>query len=208
MPQHLCASIPAAVSDEAASFTVLSAIGLQGMRLAKPTLGETFVVSGLGLIGLLTAQLLRLRDAACWGLIPILLSVLWRNSWVLASQPLLRRRSGGLVPGTHQWHRRGWSVDHCRHLLESAGACSCPGLPPAWSHRAGGRHRSGAAPRSLLQKELSFQVSCSYGPGRYDQAYEQQGHDYPIGFVRWTEQRNFQAVLHALASTGRCAQNR
>ena len=50
----------------------------------------------------------------------------------------------------------------------------------------------------FYKKELSFQVSCSYGPGRYDPAYEQQGHDYPIGFVRWTEQRNFQAVLHAL----------
>ena len=52
----------------------------------------------------------------------------------------------------------------------------------------------------LYKKELSFQVSCSYGPGRYDPAYEQHGHDYPIGFVRWTEQRNFQAVLHALAT--------
>ena len=50
----------------------------------------------------------------------------------------------------------------------------------------------------FYKKELSFQVSCSYGPGRYDPSYEQQGHDYPIGFVRWTEQRNFQAVLHAM----------
>ena len=70
VPQHLCASIPAGVSDEAASFTVLASIGLQGIRLAQPTLGETFVVSGLGLIGLLTAQLLTAQGCRVLGFDP------------------------------------------------------------------------------------------------------------------------------------------
>src|SRR6202040_3811130 len=52
----------------------------------------------------------------------------------------------------------------------------------------------------FYEKELSFQVSCSYGPGRYDPAYEEKGQDYPVGFVRWTEQRNFEAVLDLMAA--------
>ena len=82
VPQHLCAAIPAGVSDDAASFTVPASIGLQGIRLAHPSLGETFVVSGLGLIGLLTAQLLAAQGCRVLGSIQMVPSVLWQKSWV------------------------------------------------------------------------------------------------------------------------------
>ncbi len=201
VPQHLCAAIPAAVSDEAAAFTVLSSIGLQGIRLANPSLGETFVVSGLGLIGLLTSQLLAAQGSRVLGLDPdpskcALAETLGISALKVAS---------GVDPVA--WcleHTAGIGVDGV--LITAATASSEPVHVAAQACRQRGRivlvGVTGLELRRDLfyKKELSFQVSCSYGPGRYDPAYEQQGHDYPIGFVRWTEQRNFQAVLHALAS--------
>ena len=118
VPQHLCAHIPVGVTDEAASFTVLASIGLQGIRLAQPTLGETFVVSGLGLIGLLTAQLLAGQGCRVLGLIPILRSARWRKSSVSLAFTL----SPGTDPvawcRANRWCRCRWSFDHCRHFLE------------------------------------------------------------------------------------------
>jgi predicted dehydrogenase/threonine dehydrogenase-like Zn-dependent dehydrogenase len=201
VPQHLCAPIPAAVSDEAAAFTVLASIGLQGIRLANPSLGETFMVSGLGLIGLLTGQLLTAQGCRVFGLDPdpskcALAETLGITAFHLAS---------GVDPVA--WcleHTSGIGVDGV--LITAATSSSEPVHVAAQACRQRGRivlvGVTGLDLRRDLfyKKELSFQVSCSYGPGRYDPAYEQQGHDYPIGFVRWTEQRNFQAVLHALAT--------
>ncbi len=201
VPQHLCAAIPDAVSDEAAAFTVLASIALQGIRLANPTLGETFVVSGLGLIGLLTGQLLAAQGCPVLGLDPdptkcALAETLGITALHLAS---------GVDPVA--WclqHTAGIGVDGV--LITAATSSSEPVHVAAQACRQRGRivlvGVTGLELRRDLfyKKELSFQVSCSYGPGRYDPAYERQGHDYPIGFVRWTEQRNFQAVLHALAS--------
>ena len=201
VPQHLCARIPAGVSDEAASFTVLAAIGLQGIRLAQPTLGETFVVSGLGLIGLLTAQLLRAQGCRVLGLDPdsakcALAEDLGVTALTLAS---------GADPVAWCLEKTcGIGVDGV--LITAATSSSEPVHVAAQACRQRGRivlvGVTGLQLRRDLfyKKELSFQVSCSYGPGRHDSVYEQQGYDYPIGFVRWTEQRNFQAVLHALAS--------
>ena len=201
VPQHLCSAIPAGVSDQAASFTVLSSIGLQGIRLAQPSLGETFVVSGLGLIGLLTAQLLTAQGCRVLGLDPdpakcSLAEELGVTAFNLSSgnDPVLWciEKTGGV------------GVDGV--LITAATSSSEPVHVAAQVCRQRGRivlvGVTGLELRRDLfyKKELSFQVSCSYGPGRYDPAYEQQGHDYPIGFVRWTEQRNFQAVLHALAT--------
>ena len=201
VPQLLCALIPEGVSDEAASFMVLSAIGLQGIRLAHPSLGETFVVSGLGLIGLLTAQLLGAQGCRVLGLDPdpakcALAVELGVTAFNLASgaDPVawcLEQTSGIGVDGV---------------LITAATSSSEPVHVAAQVCRQRGRivlvGVTGLELRRDLfyKKELSFQVSCSYGPGRYDPAYEQHGHDYPFGFVRWTEQRNFQAVLHALAT--------
>ncbi len=200
-PQHLCAPIPAAVSDEAAAFTVLASIGLQGIRLATPTLGETFVVSGLGLIGLLTGQLLTAHGCRVLGLDPDSSKCALAESLGITALQL----ANGVDPVS--WcleHTAGIGVDGV--LITAATSSSEPVHVAAQACRQRGRivlvGVTGLELRRDLfyKKELSFQVSCSYGPGRYDPAYEQQGHDYPIGFVRWTEQRNFQAVLLALAT--------
>ena len=201
VPQHLCAHIPAEVGDEGASFTVLSAIGLQGIRLAQPSLGETFVVSGLGLIGLLTSQLLTAQGCRVLGLDPdpskcslaeeLGVTVLNLSSGIDPVAWCLEQTSGIGVDGV---------------LITAATSSSEPVHVAAQACRQRGRivlvGVTGLELRRDLfyKKELSFQVSCSYGPGRYDPAYEKHGHDYPIGFVRWTEQRNFQAVLHAMAT--------
>jgi predicted dehydrogenase len=189
------------VDDEAAAFTVLSSIGLQGIRLAKPTLGETFLVSGLGLIGLLTSQLLVAQGCRVLGLDPDSAKCALAASLGISALDI----SSGTDPVA--WcleHTGGIGVDGV--LITAATSSSEPVHVAAQACRQRGRivlvGVTGLELRRDLfyKKELSFQVSCSYGPGRYDHAYEQQGHDYPIGFVRWTEQRNFQAVLHALAN--------
>ena len=200
--QHLCSPIPSEVSDEAASFTVLASIGLQGIRLAQPALGETFVVSGLGVIGLLTAQLLTAHGCRVLGLDPDPSKCSLAEEFGVSALDL----SSGIDPVA--WcldQTSGIGVDGV--LITAATSSSEPVHVAAQVCRQRGRivlvGVTGLDLRRDLfyKKELSFQVSCSYGPGRYDPTYEKQGHDYPIGFVRWTEQRNFQAVVHAL-STG------
>ena len=202
VPEHLCAAIPNGVSDESASFTVLASVGLQGIRLAQPTLGETFLVSGLGLIGLLTAQLLAAQGCRVLGLDPDPAKCdLAEELGVTVLCPSL---GADPVAWCHD-QTRGNGVDGV--FITAATSSIEPVHVAAQSCRQRGRivlvGVTGLDLRRDLfyKKELSFQVSCSYGPGRYDAAYEQHGHDYPIGFVRWTEQRNFEAVLHAL-STG------
>jgi predicted dehydrogenase/threonine dehydrogenase-like Zn-dependent dehydrogenase len=201
VPHNLCAAIPPEVSDEAAAFTVLAAIGLQGIRLAQPTFGETFVVSGLGLIGLLTGQLLAAQGCRVLGLDPDSAKCALAASLGITALDL----SSGIDPVA-------WCLEHTASigvdgvLITASTASSEPVHVAAQACRQRGRivlvGVTGLELRRDLfyKKELSFQVSCSYGPGRYDPVYEQQGNDYPIGFVRWTEQRNFQAVLQALAS--------
>jgi predicted dehydrogenase/threonine dehydrogenase-like Zn-dependent dehydrogenase len=199
VPQLLCALIPDAVSDEAAAFTVLASIGLQGIRLAAPSLGETFLVSGLGLIGLLTAQLLQAQGCRVLGLDPDPAKCQLAASFGIEALAL------GSGPDPLPWileRTAGIGVDGA--LITAATASSEPMHLAAEACRQRGRlvlvGVTGLELRRDLfyKKELTFQVSCSYGPGRYDPAYEQQGHDYPLGFVRWTQQRNFQAVLQAL----------
>ena len=202
VPQNLCAVIPDSVSDESASFTVPASIGLQGIRLANPTIGETFVVSGLGLIGLLTAQLLVSHGCRVLGLDPDSSKCDFAETLGISALNL----STPIDPLTWLMDRTdSMGVDGV--LITAATSSSEPVHLAAQACRQRGRivliGVTGLELRRELfyKKELTFQVSCSYGPGRYDPTYEQQGHDYPIGFVRWTEQRNFQAVLHAL-STG------
>ena len=201
VPQHLCALIPDLVSDECASFTVLAAIGLQGIRLAKPTLGETFVVSGLGLIGLLTAQLLSAHGCRVLGLDPDPSKCALAEDLGFTALNL----SSGVDPVAWCLERTS-AIGVDGVLITAATSSSEPVHVAAQACRQRGRivlvGVTGLELRRDLfyKKELTFQVSCSYGPGRYDPVYEQQGYDYPIGFVRWTEQRNFQAVLQALAT--------
>ena len=200
VPQNLCARIPDDVSDASAAFGVVAAIGLQGIRLAQPTLGEAFVVSGLGLIGLLTVQLLRAHGCRVLGLD--------FNEQRLAQAAEFGAETFDLSTGSPlpvaESFSRGRGVDGV--LITAATQSDEPVRQAAQMCRKRGRIvLVGVAGLKLsradfYEKELSFQVSCSYGPGRYDPAYEEQGHDYPPGFVRWTEQRNFEAVLDMMAS--------
>jgi predicted dehydrogenase len=201
VPRNLCARIPDQVPDDQAAFAVIGAIALQGMRLAMPELGETFVVSGLGLIGQLAVQLLRANGCRVIGIDP--------DEGRLA----LAERFGAIPI------RLADGVDVVAEVLRLSGGRGVDGVLIAASTDSSEPVRQAAqmsrkrgrvvllgvtglelSRADFYEKELSFQVSCSYGPGRYDPSYEDRGNDYPIGFVRWTEQRNFEAVLAAMAA--------
>lgn len=201
VPRNLCARIPKGVTDEQAAFTVLAAIGLQGIRLVNPSLGECVVVTGLGLIGLLTVQMLRAQGCRVLGID------------FDAERLALARRFGAEVVDLSQAEdplerastfSRGRGVDAV--LITASTKSSEPVAQAAKMCRQRGRivlvgvTGLELSRADFYEKELSFQVSCSYGPGRYDPGYEEGGHDYPVGFVRWTEQRNFEAVLDLMAA--------
>ena len=200
VPKNLVAHIPENVSDEEAAFTVVGSIGLQGIRLLNPTLGETVVVIGLGLIGLLTAQLLKangcrvigsdldeekLALAEKWGIIPF-------NSGKGDVVKFVEEQTDGVgadgVVITASAHTDA-IISQAARMSRKRGKIVLVGVIGLNISRA-----------EFYEKELTFQVSCSYGPGRYDDNYEQKGMDYPLPFVRWTEQRNFESVLYAISS--------
>lgn len=199
--QNLCAHIPESVSDESAAFVVVASIGLQGIRLAQPTLGEAFVVTGVGLIGLLTVQLLRAQGCR------VLAIDFDESKLALARQFGAQTCNPGagedpIAAGMAFSRRQGIDgviitastksndpVTQAARMCRKRGRIVLVGVTGLELNRA-----------DFYEKELSFQVSCSYGPGRYDPSYEEKGQDYPLGFVRWTEQRNFEAVLDMLAS--------
>jgi len=200
VPKNLCARIPDGVSDEAATFTVLASIGLQGIRLVNPTLGERIVVIGLGLIGLVTVQLLRANGCHVLGvdISPERLALAERFGATTAaaggqSDPVVAAQSWSEGRGVDAViitasAKSDEIIHQAARMCRQRGRIVLVGVVGLSLRRA-----------DFYEKELSFQVSCSYGPGRYDDAYEQAGCDYPFGLVRWTEQRNFQAVLDALA---------
>ena len=201
VPKNLCARIPDDVDDESAAFTVLAAIGLQGIRLASPTLGEAVVVTGLGLIGLLTVQMLKAQGCRVLGIDydPDRLK-LARMFGAETINPGI----GEDVLAKAQAFSRGFGVDAV--IITASTRSNDPVSQAAQMCRKRGRIvLVGVVGLELnradfYEKELSFQVSCSYGPGRYDSNYEDKGQDYPVGFVRWTEQRNFEAVLDMMSS--------
>jgi predicted dehydrogenase/threonine dehydrogenase-like Zn-dependent dehydrogenase len=201
VPINLVSKVPAGVSDQAAAFTVIGAIGLQGIRLARPELGETFVVIGLGLIGQLTAQLLKAHGCRVIG-------------FDFDGAKVDLARSFGI-----EAVRAGGEVDPVKWVLSQTGGMGADAVLITASTSSNDVIRQSAQMSrkrgrivlvgvvglelnraDFYEKELTFQVSCSYGPGRYDDAYEEMGFDYPLAFVRWTENRNFQAVLAAIAS--------
>lgn len=199
IPQNLVAKIPDNVSDDAAAFTVIGAIGLQGIRLARPELGEIFAVIGLGLIGQITAQLLRANGCRVIGF-----------DFDLAKVELARKFGVDAMVS-------GGEHDPVKEVMRLTKGVGCDGVIITASSQsneviAQAAQMSRKRGRIVLvgvvgldvnradfyEKELTFQVSCSYGPGRYDDIYEEKGLDYPIAFVRWTENRNFEAVLDAM----------
>jgi predicted dehydrogenase/threonine dehydrogenase-like Zn-dependent dehydrogenase len=201
VPKNLVAKIPDNVTDEEAAFTVIGSIGLQGLRLINPTFGETIVVVGLGLIGLITAQLLKANGCRVIGFDFDQAKVDLATSFgILAVNP-------------------GQGVDQVKYVQSLTANVGADGVIITASNKSN-EIISQAAKMSrkkgrivlvgvigldisradFFEKELSFQVSCSYGPGRYDEQYEQKGEDYPIGYVRWTEKRNFEAILQAISN--------
>jgi len=201
VPKNLCVKIPDNVNDDTAAFTVLGAIGLQGIRLIQPTMGECFVVTGLGLIGLLCVQMLRANGcrvlgidfdsnkcelARKFGAETVDLSK--EEDLIIIAQGFSRGRGvdGVLITAATQ-------SDEVMH--QSAEMCRKRGRIVLVGVVGLNLRRD-----DFFKKEITFQVSASYGPGRYDSFYEDEGNDYPVGFVRWTEQRNFEAVLDMMSS--------
>lgn len=198
--KNLVAKIPDNVSDEEAAFTVVASIGLQGIRLANPTMGECFVVTGVGLIGLLTVQMLRAQGCR-------VLAIDFDESKLdLAKQfgaEICNPAKGEDPVAAGMAFSRGVGVDGV--IITASTKSNDPVTQAARMSRKRGRiilvgviglELSRA---DFYEKELTFQVSCSYGPGRYDPSYEEQGNDYPLAFVRWTEQRNFEAILDMMS---------
>lgn len=203
VPQNLVAKVPDNVSDEEAAFTVIGSIGLQGIRNLNPQLGETIVVTGLGLVGLVTAQLLKANGCNVIGI-------------DFDQQKVDIAKEKGIIainPAT--------GVDPVSFVEENTDNVGADGVIITASakgdeiiHQACQMSRKrgrivlvgviGMNMRrdDFYKKELTFQVSCSYGAGRYDEEYEQKGHDYPLPYVRWTEKRNFQAILNAISNGG------
>ncbi|TMP79137.1 bi-domain-containing oxidoreductase [Pseudoalteromonas sp. S983] len=198
--KNLVAKIPDNVSDEEASFTVVASIGLQGIRLANPTMGECFVVTGVGLIGLLTVQMLRAQGCR------VLAIDFDQSKLDLAKQfgaEICNPGKGEDPVAAGMAFSRGVGVDGV--IITASTKSNDPVTQAARMSRKRGRiilvgviglELSRA---DFYEKELTFQVSCSYGPGRYDPSYEEQGNDYPLAFVRWTEQRNFEAILDMMS---------
>jgi threonine dehydrogenase-like Zn-dependent dehydrogenase len=201
VPKNLVAKIPDNVSDEDAAFTVIGAIGLQGIRLANPTLGETIVVVGLGLIGLITVQLLKANGCNVIGFD--------YDSSKVDKAKSLGINAINLNDGIDQ-------VAYINNITKDVGAdaviiTASNKSDEIISQSAKMTRKRGRiilvgviglniSRSDFYEKELTFQVSCSYGPGRYDDLYEQKGQDYPISFVRWTEKRNFETILQAISS--------
>lgn len=201
MPTNLVAHIPDNVTDEEAAFTVVGAIGLQGIRLCNPTLGETIVVVGLGLIGLLTAELLVANGCRVIGVdLDARKIKLAKEKGIIGINP----REGDDVVKSVMGLTNDIGADGVI-ITASAKGSDIISQAAQMSRKRGRIVLVGVVGLDIsraefYEKELTFQVSCSYGPGRYDEEYEQRGNDYPIGFVRWTEKRNFEAVLQAISS--------
>jgi predicted dehydrogenase len=201
IPKNLCAQIPDRVADHKAAFTVLASIGLQGIRLADVRIGESVVVIGLGLIGLLTVQLLRAQGCRVLGLDMNPDRVMLARSFGAEAVDLSSDNDPLAAASAFS---RGRGVDAV--LICASTKSSAPVEQAAKMSRQRGRivlvGVSGLqlSRADFYEKELMFQVSCSYGPGRYDPEYEEKGHDYPFGLVRWTEQRNFEAILDLMES--------
>lgn len=200
VPVNLCAKVPSGVSTELASTVTLGAIALQGVRRANPTLGETIAVIGLGVLGQLTAQLLRVNGCRVIGID------------INGERVRLATENGmdfGIDPTANnfveQVHRvtDGFGADAV--IITAASSSSTIVSEAMQACRKKGRvvlvgdvglnlQRS-----DFYKKELDFLISCSYGPGRYDATYEEGGQDYPLPWVRWTENRNMEAYLGLLA---------
>ncbi len=198
--KNLSAKIPDNVNDETAVFAVLGAIGLQGIRLANLTIGEKVVVIGMGVIGLLTTQILishgckvlsididekKLEIAKKYG------AQVYNTKKLEFLNEVIEDFTDGvgadavLITSSSDDNQ---IIHNAAKISRTRGRIILIGVTGLKLNR-----------EDFYEKELSFQVSCSYGPGRYDENYETEGNDYPIGYVRWTEKRNFELVLQLMS---------
>ncbi len=199
VPKNLVAKIPEGVSYDEASFTVIGSIGLQGIRLISPTFGESVVVIGLGLIGLISAQILLANGCNVIGFDfdetkVKLAEKFGAKSFKVGENTnqvdIVNNLTNGLGSDAVLITASSKSneiISNAARMCRKRGRVALVGVIGLDINRS-----------DFYEKEISLQVSCSYGPGRYDENYEQKGNDYPIGFVRWTEQRNFEAILNAI----------
>lgn len=200
VPKNLVAKIPDNVSDEEASFTVIGSIGLQGIRLLNPQLGETIVVTGLGLIGLIAAQLLKANGCRVIGIDFDEEKVeLARSKGIIAINPARGTDPVKFVQEETNQHGADGVL-----ITASAKTNDVIHQAAEMSRKRGRIVLVGVIGLDIrrddfYKKELTFQVSCSYGPGRYDEDYENKGIDYPLAFVRWTEKRNFETILQSIS---------
>ncbi len=201
VPKNLAVHVPDEVSDEDAAFVTVGAIALHGVRLVRPQLGDVVVVIGLGLIGQIAVQLLAAHGCDVVG-VDVERSKITRA--------IARGAVAGAVTGEDD------PVEVVRAVSQGHGAdavvitASSKTAEPLELAGQLARDRArvsvvGMLPleiprKTYFEKELEVVVSRSYGPGRYDADYEERGRDYPIGYVRWTERRNLQAVLRAIAT--------
>ena len=198
VPKNLCVHLPEAVSFESGAYGTLGAIALQGVRLADPTLGESVVVIGLGLVGQLTVQLLKANGCRVLGLdldpsrVALALE-LGADKAIVSNDEATKE--------IETW-TRGYGADAV--LITAATDSNQPIELAARVSRLKGRvivvGMTGMdIPRApFFSRELKLIISMSYGPGRYDPEYEERGHDYPFGYVRWTEKRNIESFLELI----------
>ncbi|NOH01633.1 MAG: Gfo/Idh/MocA family oxidoreductase [Chloroflexi bacterium] len=198
VPKNLLTPLPKNVDFESAAFTTLGAIALHGFRLAEPQLGENVAVIGLGLLGLLTIQLVSAAGCRALGIDLDLKRVALASS--LGLEAVTRPQAESAAQAFTQ--NRGFdSIIICADTssndpVELAGVIARDRAKVVATGAVGLD-----IPRKIYyEKEISFINSRSYGPGRYDANYEENGNDYPLGYVRWTEGRNFQAVVDLLSS--------
>ena len=201
VPKNLVVKIPELVSNEEATFTVIGSIGLQGLRLLKPQLGETIVVFGLGLIGLIITQLLKANGCHVIGIDLDHSKCELAQGWGIQTlNPSTNDPVKSVMDFTNNYGADGVLItastksndviSQSAQMSRKKGRIILVGVVGLNINRA-----------DFYEKELTFQVSCSYGPGRYDEQYELKGVDYPFPYVRWTEKRNFQAILEALKNS-------
>jgi len=201
VPVNLTARVPAGVGADAAAFSTLGAIAMQGVRLAAPQAGDCAVVVGLGVLGQLAGQILKASGCRVLGMdiSPAALSLAARSRSVDAAAAPDQAGEASV-----REFSRGRGADI---VLICAGTPSNDPVELAGriARQKGRVVVVGAVgltiPREVYyRKELAFTVSCSYGPGRYDPSYEEGGLDYPYPWVRWTEQRNMEAFLDLAAA--------
>ncbi|MBN2386424.1 MAG: bi-domain-containing oxidoreductase [Anaerolineales bacterium] len=197
VPRNLLTPLPESVDFESAAFTTLGAIALHGFRLAEAQIGETVVVIGMGLLGLLTGQIAAAAGCRVLGidLDPGRIAL----AAALGLEAVNRERAEEAARAFTA--NRGFD---CLIICADTPSADPVELAGAIARDRARVVATGAVGLSLprkayYEKELSFINSRSYGPGRYDAAYEESGQDYPIGYVRWTEGRNFQAIVDLMA---------